>query len=79
MPVELRPVDKLRADLPTDPKPIASTVLLPRTDKLRTVLPCKPTVLVLIYLRYRLRISMLLHLWFNLARILLHDEHEHES
>ena len=37
-----------------------------RTDKLRTVLPCKPIVLVPIYLRYRLRVGMLLLLWFNL-------------
>ena len=37
-----------------------------RTDKLRTVLPYEPTVLVLIYLRYRLQTDILLLLWFNL-------------
>ena len=56
--------DKPRADMYTDRQALYSTAL--RTDKLRTVLPCELIVLVLIYLRYRLRIDMLLLLWFNL-------------
>jgi hypothetical protein len=56
--------DKPRADTHTDRQASYSTAL--RTDKLRTVLLCEPTVLVLIYLRYRLRTDILLLLWFNL-------------
>jgi len=44
MPVELRPINKLYADLPIDPKPITSTILLPKSNKILCQYACKPTL-----------------------------------